>query len=160
MAKNLFAKMKRDWTRLGTNTEVAFEQYARKRIRPDLELIDDEFEIKFPFRVVKKKNNTTGNLTVTVEIPETATFIRETDGEEVYAASLFTWLDKGISVSHVRLVIDEETGEEKAIASKRNFTYHNPYPPKNWTVNLAAKHQAKLPSLMRVVINKFLSGGK
>lgn len=150
--------MKRDLSIVGPKTRHLLGVYANTKVKFDLLQIDNEFQIKFPFQVREKLDNVTGTLTFYVEIPETATFIRDTEyaESEVYLASLFVWLDKGIDVSHVRLVRDEETGEEKAIASKHNFNVSNPYEPGNWSATIAADHQAKLPLVISRIMQRVL----
>lgn len=159
MATNLFKRSKRDWNILGDMTKDGVHKYARDKVKPDLEAKDNGYQIKFPFHVIDKEVDATGTLTVSVEIPSTSIFIRETDNREVYAASLFTWLDKGIDISHARLITNPD-GSEKVIASKRNFRYPDPYEPKNWTIDVAEYHQKKLPILIKGIVIKFLNRTK
>jgi hypothetical protein len=143
---------------LGTLTEHALDVYARNKVKPDLEAIDNSYQIKFPFQVYKAHKNAFGALSYVIAIPDSATFVRESDGETIKAADLFRWLNEGIDVSHARLVTDPETGEQKVIASKRLFNYPNPYEPKNWIEPIREKHQRQLPRAIRHVIKKFLNG--
>lgn len=156
MAKNLWRNLKRDWNNLGRQTEHSFDVYARNKIKPDLEAIDNDYQIKFPFQAYKRKNLTNGSLSYIVTIPESATFIRESDGETVRAIDLFRWLNEGIDVSHARFVTDEETGERKVIASKRLFNYPDPYEPKNWIEPIREAHQNQLPKVVKRIIKNFL----
>lgn len=156
MAKNLFRNLKRDYTLLGDLTEHSFDLYIRHKVKFDLEQLDNDYQVKFPFEVNKDK--TKGSLSYEVQIPELATFKRENvyGEEEVRVADLFNWLDKGIRVSHARFVTDPKTGEKKVVVSKKKFNYINPYEPKGWTTMLLLKHEARLPVVALAAIRKFL----
>jgi len=163
MAKSLWDSTPRRYAKLDSVIPRSAITYARSKVKPDFVNAVSFMSINIPFHVVVDASK--DDLTVGVEVIPNVTFTRETDGEQIPAHLLFTWLDKGTSVKHIKFLGPTDTGQSnqgfadddpRILASQK---YNLPgIEAKNWTEQIAERHRKGFPVAILSTIKSFLGG--